>query len=240
MPTFKLKKKCKPSKRRRSFIAKILYVFCSLSVAFVIALIVWLLHGRNGQEPSQPFFQNDGILLGTENTCLVEPLVGDGYCDDAANNAVCDFDLNDCCTLQSERNQCHNCTCYVTSEQMEAIKEDNCPEMLPNLGDGICDLSFNRKEFFFDIGDCCYSSGDYCTAHPDRPIFYSANHLQIVECPVDRCIQSNNYCIPEELGDGICQDHNNGPYCDYDGGDCCSIMITYEQCCLCACHQSMG
>ena len=43
------------------------------------------------------------------------------------------------------------------------------------------------------------------------------------------------------MGDGICQDHNNGPLCDYDHGDCClSTKWTEETCnccneaCLCA------
>ena len=44
------------------------------------------------------------------------------------------------------------------------------------------------------------------------------------------------FCIPEELGDGICQDHNNGPYCDNDLGDCCLVQqAVYEECCNCGC-----
>ena len=56
-------------------------------------------------------------------------------------------------------------------------------------------------------------------------------------CPENPCIKSNNFCIPEELGDGICQDHNNGPYCNYDMGDCCLVGRNVEECCNCNCKQ---
>ena len=44
---------------------------------------------------------------------------------------------------------------------------------------------------------------------------------------------SNTFCITEELGDGICQDYNNGPFCDYDLGDCFAINSNLDECCNC-------
>ena len=40
------------------------------------------------------------------------------------------------------------------------------------------------------------------------------------------------------MGDGICQDYNNGPLCDYDLGDCCLSLdkLIYDECCDCICH----
>ena len=45
-------------------------------------------------------------------------------------------------------------------------------------------------------------------------------------------------CNKNELGDGICQDYNNGPICDYDLGDCCTRFLPneYDVCCNCWCH----
>ena len=62
-------------------------------------------------------------------------------------------------------------------------------------------------------------------------------------CPDKVCIKSNNFCIPHQLGDGICQDHNNGPFCNFDLGDCCLRFSDdhnneefLTDCCTCSCH----
>ena len=57
-------------------------------------------------------------------------------------------------------------------------------------------------------------------------------------CPTNPCIRSNIFCVEEELGNGICEDYNNGPYCDYDLGDCCGpTTAEKDDCCICSCHQ---
>ena len=120
-------------------------------------------------------------------------------------------------------------TCWVSSEEREVIMEDNC-QMSLFLGDGICDLNYNKKEYFFDIGDCCLQ--DRICVKDGLTMFQTE-----VPCPDNPCIESNQYCIEHELGDGICQDHNNGPYCDYDLGDCCSGSGEgFDHCCTCACR----
>ena len=211
----------------KQYLHKVCYGFSSLTVAFVIALIYWLYQGHQ-EHSTTPTFQNsdmDTFEIGPENSCLVEPWIGDGYCDDAANNAECDYDLDDCCQPESDRNSCTNCTCWVDNDQLVKIKEELCLEYNYNLGDGTCDLDLNSKEYFFDIGDCCQMD-TICVE----------NRFDQVTCPDHPCIESNQYCIEHELGDGICQDHNNGPYCDYDLGDCCSISSqAYEDCCTCKC-----
>ena len=84
-----------------------------------------------------------------------------------------------------------------------------------NWGDGYCDLNHNNAENFFDVGDCCLEDLQ-C-----RLKFFNFTNFIPRFCPENTCIKSNTFCILEELGDGICQDHNNGPFCDYDLGDCC-------------------
>ena len=72
------------------------------------------------------------------------------------------------------------------------------------------------------------------------------------KCSENPCIKSDIFCIPEEKGDGICQDYNNAPFCDYDLGDCCKTFDQWEEynlylenmhnttrfseCCDCICH----
>ena len=35
------------------------------------------------------------------------------------------------------------------------------------------------------------------------------------------------------VGDTFCDDENNNPECDYDGGDCCGGQLTYCSVCWC-------
>ena len=104
-----------------------------------------------------------------------------------------------------------------------------------HLGDGKCTLSHNTEEFFFDIGDCCLDA-EFLQC---RLKFMNQTDFVTVDCPaVSSCIWSNIYCVPEELGDGNCQDHNNGPFCDYDLGDCCTKDEKVDhECCQCTCRQ---
>ena len=61
------------------------------------------------------------------------------------------------------------------------------------------------------------------------------NYKKKVTCPENRCITPGNFCIEEELGDGICQFYNNGPFCNYDNGDCCPLIHDTD-CCYCKCR----
>ena len=93
----------------------------------------------------------------------------------------------------------------------------------------MCDLGFNTEEYYFDIGDCCLENAQ-CM---------SSTLLSTKgdgDCEENICIQSNIFCVKEELGDGICQGHNNGPYCDYDSGDCCLVNENSKTNCTCNCE----
>ena len=74
------------------------------------------------------------------------------------------------------------------------------------MGDGHCDPIYNRVEYLFDAGDCClenttrYFEGGYEFSIPPRPCYEP-------ECV---CVPNNLICNEDQLGDGICQDHNNG------------------------------
>ena len=93
------------------------------------------------------------------------------------------------------------------------------------------------EKYFFDVGDCCLEEL-ICK----RCDYLDLLSCEFVDCPLESpCIPSNLYCVPEELGDGICQDHNNGEFCDYDLGDCCLIdESAYETCCQCTGHSCIA
>ena len=143
--------------------------------------------------------------------------------------------------MENDRSLCQNCTCFLSQHEMERFQNDNCQNYidLEHLGDGFCDLNYNTAEYFFDIGDCCGAEITCTHKHIDFGQQVDIQQdIEYLDCLDNPCIKSNNFCIPEELGDGICQDHNNGPFCDYDMGDCCLLSDTSRaKCCSCSCRQ---
>ena len=212
---------------KKTYLSKV-YVFLGLTIGFVLVFIFWTHHQSNKSSRPKP-----PSTLGTKDntTCPVWSLVGDNYCDDEANIAECGYDLKDCCEIESDRSTCKDCLCYVPEDKKVVIKEQfnkNClgsgeyaVEWFQYFGDGLCDLGFNSQEHFFDIGDCCL----------ENPFCMSSTFLSTAHDPYceEDCIKSNIFCIKEELGDGICQGHNNGPFCDHDLGDCCLVHQTINQ-----------
>ena len=167
----------------------------------------------------------------SNNSCSLWQVTGDEYCDDEANIVECRYDLQDCCHMESDRSICTDCLCYIPEEENILLDEEynkNCQNIAVwAWGDGMCDLTLNNRENYFDVGDCCI----------DNPkCLSSILSFHFEECPENPCIQSNIFCISEELGDGICQDHNNGPFCQYDLGDCCLVPGNFTSCgCNCGC-----
>ena len=215
----------------------------SMGCAFAV-MIIWYTGWQSKNKNSTGDSVND-YTAESNFSCQYLELAGDGYCDDEANAPECGYDFNDCCKTASDRSLCQNCTCYISENKIQKYKEDNCQEYINrlHLGDGTCDLNYNKEEYFFDIGDCCLdlNDEDYDCAlkHQNWGLMENVTQdLEYLPCR-DDCIKSNNFCIPEELGDGICQDHNNGPYCEYDMGDCClGSDQADEDCCNCRCLAS--
>ena len=212
----------------------------SMGCAFAVMIIWYTVWLKENKDPTEEVKVDNSVK--SNFSCQYWDLAGDGYCDDEANVPECGYDFNDCCETQSDRSLCQNCTCYVSENKMEEYKKDNCQKYLfrLHLGDGNCNLNYNKEEYFFDIGDCCLEmdQDEYSCTYKHESWGLVENATQdLVYLPCrDDCIKSNNFCISDELGDGICQDHNNGPYCDYDMGDCCLPGDhPLEECCNCAC-----
>ena len=153
----------------------------------------------------------------------------------------CGYDFNDCCQMENDRSLCSNCTCLIPENKFQTIKSEFASQYCKEnymyfLGNGNCDLSHNTEEYYFDLGDCCLDPENLeC-----RLSFMNQTSFKRVDCPTENpCIPSNIYCVPEELGDGKCQDYNNGPFCDFDLGDCCLHLSgginMYQDCCQCEC-----
>ena len=199
---------------------------------------------------------NRGEDVQSNDSCPYWHLLGDNYCDDEANIAECGYDFNDCCEGQSDRSLCTDCICYIPEDRKILLEkqfkmqcasgknEEGSQRILPSqqgvkdppkygwskfFGDGLCDLGFNTEEYYFDIGDCCLENAQCMSST-------LISTKTDGDCEEDICIQSNIFCVKEELGDGICQGHNNGEYCDHDLGDCCLATESSQTNCTCNCQ----
>ena len=243
-----VRKRKREKYQKRKFWKKIEYIgfpLLSLFCAFIV-MFIWLINGNDTNE-AQTIEEAKNETESGSSLCPFWELTGDGYCDDETNIPECGYDYADCCHLENDRSLCTNCTCHLSEDEVQLFQNQSCIDpnhlITNHLGNGICDLNYNIDQYFFDVGDCCLQLQAYekmtCKVEED-----------LVECPQYTCIPSNNFCIAEELGDGICQDHNNGPFCDYDLGDCCSTINQHLQlgnwgghhkehtseCCACFCH----
>ena len=221
------------AKRSNIIIFSIISVLCAL---FVMIGFYTFFTSREKSEETIPNFQNQMNFTVT-NTCQWLEFVGDNHCDDEANIENCLYDSGDCCDYKSDKSTCQDCFCYVPKSDLKANRTWSIHMF--DLGDGECDLRWNNIENYFDVGDCCLNNtrcvfDSYPDLKPqDIPIGTETKH----PCPEDICVKSNIYCISSQLGDGLCQDHNNGPLCDLDLGDCClPSRYDFDTCVECNCR----
>ena len=238
-------------RRKDKILAKVqygMYSLLSIFCAFVV-MIIWYTSWLEDKTITNEIGneQTDIKVNANNSTCQVWDITGDGFCDDEANIAECGYDFKDCCQMGNDRTVCEDCFCFVPEDDQASIKEkhfERCPLYFQHhLGNGFCDLNQNNEDHYFDLGDCCLEDIS-CRLK----FFNQTSHVEKY-CPANPCIRSNIFCVQEELGNGICEDHNNGPYCDYDLGDCCmkppnNGPTTTEQhiskagCCVCSCKQA--
>ena len=137
--------------------------------------------------------------------------IGNGYCNDEANNPDCYYDGGDCCKISVNTDYCSECKCY---------HEETCiAGMNPLVQDGFCHDETNNEACNFDGGDCCTSC---INSH------YCSNCTCFGEVSLDEVLN-------EEVADGICNDEYNNAGCNYDGGDCCITNPNTDHCSECVC-----
>ena len=114
-------------------------------------------------------------------------------------------------------------------------------ELVPLVGNGVCDNETNTKEFNYDGGDCClYDNKDYCNLAGFCATGYHPNVSNSVcndEWNNEACGYDGLDCCPfsDYVGDEYCDDIANTPECWYDGGDCCLSQLETLFCSSCTC-----
>ena len=51
------------------------------------------------------------IGIGSSNPEVINPLIGNGFCNDETNNALCGYDGMDCCQSPANTTFCSECSC---------------------------------------------------------------------------------------------------------------------------------
>ena len=154
-------------------------------------------------------------------------MVGDGFCNDEANNAECNYDGGDCC-VNVNTTFCSECTCHYQENCaagliLSCLYHERCLAgfIPPMVGDGICNDETNHQDCNYDGGDCCLSSSN------------------LNECSECICYHKET-CVagflPSSVGDGFCNYETNNNQCYYDGLDCCVFPDDTTFCSNCSCH----
>ena len=147
-------------------------------------------------------------LGGLSSVGIVNPLVGNGICNEETNNNQCDYDGGDCCSN---------------------------PNMVDN---GFCNDETNIGACNYDGGDCCGSCvvTEYCltcdclgglsTDEIVNPLI--GNGICNEQTNNIECDHDGGDCCPNPnlVGNGFCNDQTNIAACNYDSGECCGPDVS--------------
>ena len=170
----------------------------------------------------------DNCIKGDKDT------IGNFRCDYENNNEECAYDGGDCCP-------CTNLDSWdddYAGEIWDIFCRDpssgcldprvhmypNCTDgVIPDIGDGWCNVENNNEGCRFDGGDCC----DCARADDESSFSLCADPGAVCYNPTAVTVQSS--CITGKIGligNGVCDTVNNNKECLYDGGDCCMCTCT--------------
>ena len=216
--------------RPKYIFASLVAIFCGCFV-FIGYYTFLQQEGTSKKETTTEQFTIDTEQEDAEGSgCDYVSIVGDDICDDIANTEACAYDFGDCCVMENDRHSsCQDCFCFIDTQIQSTFVEIFCAtptseislkdlNAFMELGDGKCHLEYNQETYDFDLGDCCIQDVKCFVPAID---FYIGHGQDEIDCPQQLCIQSNTFCIQDEIGDGVCQSYNNVELCNYDAGDCC-------------------
>ena len=167
----------------------------------------------------------------------IKDKIGDSFCNYENNNEECAYDGGDCCPCTNYAPWSGD---YVVERWIMFCRDPrsgcldprvdmypNCTDgVIPDIGDGWCDVENNNEGCRFDGGDCC----DCARASNQSSFSLCADPGAVCYNPTAVSVQSS--CINgtiESIGDGRCDAINNNKGCLYDGGDCCMCSCTNGQ-----------
>ena len=84
--------------------------------------------------------------------CSHISVIGNGFCNDEANNPECNYDSGDCCGSCINTDYCIECAC--TGNVMGNVVQNAL------VGDGVCNDETNNFDCHYDGFDCCQDPVD--------------------------------------------------------------------------------
>ena len=212
-----------------------------LILATVSFTIVFIVFHQSRQENASMDRTEEPLESETSGCAIDWGLTGDHVCDDETNTEECHFDLGDCCDGQNDFSLCSDCFCYSAGHNINDTLINDCPWQTQSplhrwhYGDGICHLQLNNIQNLFDLGDCCLEfpiCEEVLGDHSDWECHYWGNCFTSWSrsCPENVCIKSDVHCIEEFKRDGICDDINDSPFCEFDLGDCSPYALLSYSC----------
>ena len=97
---------------------KVIVIFCLVTVSFALFVMIFYHTKSNPEDIGKELKQKTNNVSSIANdTCQDEiiTLIGDGFCDDEANDEKCFYDLGDCCQFENPETffTCSSCQCKV-------------------------------------------------------------------------------------------------------------------------------
>ncbi len=155
--------------------------------------------------------------------CSAEPTwLGDGYCDEIANVALCGYDNGDCCQSTCVSSGFYACgangfNCLDPNATVQPV----CNVDPTWIADGFCDEIANIELCSWDGGDCCASTCVSAAYQCDVLGIDCLDPAASNTSPVENCAVD-----PSWIGDAYCDANANIEACLWDGGDCCPSTCT--------------
>ena len=149
--------------------------------------------------------------------CTYGELVGNGQCNDEANNANCIYDGGECCGACINTESCSECFCH--QETAPAIDLTCC--LQPHLWLIELDYCFDAT----NTANCNFDGGHCCEANANTDFCQDCICYEDLNCNASLDL----------IGNGYCNDETNNAECNFDAGDCCGSCASMEQCSDCQC-----
>ena len=211
---------------------------------FTLKIVFWICPGKGAMirimgHISLLFVLSISGATAKYNNCTngIRDYIGDAFCDYVNNNEECGYDGGDCCPCTNYKSwsddyfpEILDIFCRDPSSGCLDPRVDiypNCTDgVIPDIGDGWCDVQNNNEGCRFDGGDCC----DCARASNESSFSLCADPGAACYNPPAVTVQSS--CINgtiDFIGDGVCHADNNNKGCLYDGGDCCMCTCNNGQ-----------
>ena len=204
-------------------------------------------HGNVQTSTAQP---NDDFST-TQKECPEPWLTGNGNCDPENDNYECDYDGGDCkhqgcpkpqyigdgeCDLDNYIPECNfdgeDCKYNVTQSTTKTTTTTTMAVVTATA-------TVHSSSKASDSPSTSATSKNPSHEHPETFEPTSITDTMSSTVTTSTTTQTTTQRSDVLEGDSICDDELNNAFSNYDGGDCCSGLSSYDHCQQCSCRQKV-